>query len=371
MQKLMAAAKMDAVLLTAAADIQYFSGFQTRFWQSPTRPWFLALPAKGAPVAVIPEIGKALMQKTHITDIRCWPSPRPQDEGISLLAELLNGWSGRGGKIGIPKIGMALGAESAARMPLLDWLKLRAALSGEIADCAEMLQRQRMIKSPREIDKIRHSAKIVSAAFAELPNRTKNAASVRQICAQLQADILLNGADEVPYLAAAFGGGGYQSVITPPDDKIPATGDIIFIDIGAVFDGYFCDFNRNFVFGKAAAKTAAAHAILGRALRAGIAAARPGKTAAAVWRAMRAEIPAAGNIGRMGHGVGLQLTEPPSITENDETELRAGMVLAVEPSIQTGGGVMVREENIAIRETGEAELLTVAAGDELPVIKQK
>ena len=357
----LAAARLDAALLTSPADIEYFSGFQTRFWQSPTRPWFLVLPAAGEPVAVVPEIGRGLMEKTWLKDVRSWPSPRPQDEGVSLLVSLFREICGGGGG----RIGMALGAESAQRMPLADWLKLRAAL-GEIADCAPMLRRLRARKSPREIEKIRRAAQIVSAAFAEVP-RYAAGKSGREICARLQADVLLNGADEVPYIAAASGAGGVFSAIMPPSDAVPAAGDVLFIDIGAVFDGYFCDFNRNFIFGKAAAESAAAHAVLGRALRAGIAAARPGETAAAVWRAMRAEIPAAANIGRMGHGIGMQLTEPPSLAEGDETVLEAGMVLAVEPGMETGGGLMVREENIVVGENG-AELLTVPAADGMPEI---
>ncbi|MGI9306459.1 MAG: M24 family metallopeptidase [Gammaproteobacteria bacterium] len=357
-QRRMAAAGFGALLLSAAADIQYFSGFLTRFWQSPTRPWFLAIPARGKPVAVIPEIGARGMAKTWISDIRCWPSPRPQDEGVSLLVSVLRDMGG--------KIGMALGAESALRMPPADWLKLRAALPGEIGDCAALLQQQRMIKSPREIEKIRYSARAVSAAFAALP---QGAHGLREsaVCRRLQADILQNGADEIPYLAAASGAGGYDTVIMPPQDTTPAAGEVLMIDIGAVYDGYFCDFDRNYAVGKAANGAQKAHSALHRAMRAGIAAARPGNTAAAVWRAMRETLSEAGDVGRMGHGIGVQLTEPPSLAAHDETVLREGMVLAVEPSVKTGEGLqMVCEENIAVGE--EAELLTIPAAEELPVI---
>lgn len=366
LQRQMDAARLDAVLLTAAADIEYFSGFQTRFWQSPTRPWFLAVPANGAPVAVIPEIGREVMQQTWLADIRCWPSPRPQDEGISLLAELFAEWR-------CARLGMALGAESAQRMPVLDFLKLRAVLqkqNGDIADCAAVLQQLRMVKSPAEIAHMRQSAKIVSAAFAALPEDSAGLTE-REICARLQARILQNGADEVPYLAAASGNNGYPSVIMPPKDKIPQQGEILMIDIGAVLGGYFCDFNRNFCIGAPNAAVQKAHAALQRAVRAGIAAARPGVAAKEVWAAMRAKLPNAGNVGRMGHGIGLLLTEPPSFTAEDETILQAGMVLAVEPGMQTEGGVLVCEENIAISATGEAEILTVPAGEELPVIGVK
>ena len=48
---------IDALLLTTPPDVFYVTGFLTRFWESPTRPWFLVLPAQGKPVAVIPAIG--------------------------------------------------------------------------------------------------------------------------------------------------------------------------------------------------------------------------------------------------------------------------------------------------------------------------
>ena len=49
----MADANLSAVLLTTEADIAYFSGFRTPFWQSPTRPWFLIVPANGKPIGAI------------------------------------------------------------------------------------------------------------------------------------------------------------------------------------------------------------------------------------------------------------------------------------------------------------------------------
>lgn len=83
----MAEGSIDALLLTTEPEVRYFSGFLTQFWQSPTRPWFLVVPATGRPVAVIPEIGEPLMSQTWIDDFRTWPSPSPDDEGVSLLAD--------------------------------------------------------------------------------------------------------------------------------------------------------------------------------------------------------------------------------------------------------------------------------------------
>ena len=61
-QRLMAETGFDALLLCTEAEVRYFSGFLTPFWQSPARPWFLIVPREGKPVAVIPGIGETLMR---------------------------------------------------------------------------------------------------------------------------------------------------------------------------------------------------------------------------------------------------------------------------------------------------------------------
>jgi len=76
----------------------------------------------------------------------------------------------------------------------------------------------------------------------------------------------------------------------------------------------------------------------------------------------------AGNVGRLGHGLGMQLTEWPSHTADDDTVLAPGMVLTIEPGLGIAPGrTMVHEEDIVVREHG-AELLTRRAPPELPVI---
>ena len=67
MQAGMAAAGIAGVLLTTEAEIRYFTGFHTLFWQSPTRPWFAFIPASGKPIAIIPEIGAALMRRGSVS----------------------------------------------------------------------------------------------------------------------------------------------------------------------------------------------------------------------------------------------------------------------------------------------------------------
>ena len=88
-QSMMSCYNIDILLITSEFFMRYFTGFSTQFWQSPTRPWFLIIPLKGFPKAVIPEIGFNAMQKTWIKEIFTWPSPRPEDEGISLILNLI------------------------------------------------------------------------------------------------------------------------------------------------------------------------------------------------------------------------------------------------------------------------------------------
>jgi len=142
-------------------------------------------------------------------------------------------------------------------------------------------------------------------------------------------------------------------------------GGVLMFDAGVVWGGAFCDFDRNFSVGPPAASARAADARLIEATEAGFAAARPGATAAELFRAMDAVL-GGGSEGRLGHGLGMQLTEPPSLLPHDDTVLEAGMILTLEPGIETGPGrLMVHEENIVVTETG-AEWLSPRAGAALP-----
>ena len=140
-------------------------------------------------------------------------------------------------------------------------------------------------------------------------------------------------------------------------------------DTGSTFDGYFCDFDRNYAIGGADEAAQAAYRTLYVATDAAFTAAKPGATCANLYAAMVNVIgDDGGGIGRLGHGLGMQLTELPSHMATDQTVLVPGMVLTLEPSMTVGPGrMMVHEENIVIREDG-AHLLSRRADPELPVI---
>jgi Xaa-Pro aminopeptidase len=173
-------------------------------------------------------------------------------------------------------------------------------------------------------------------------------------------------------MPAVAGPDGYDDIIMGPTDRATRPGDLLIVDTGTTYDGYFCDFDRNFAFGEPSDAAKRAHETLWRASAAGIAAARPGATASDVWRAQAAVLEAGGSLGsnveRLGHGLGLRLTESPSNTPGDDTLLEPGMVLTIEPGMAHRPGCMiVHEENLVVREGG-AELLTRRAARELPVV---
>ena len=367
-QALMAQQDLEGLLLMTEPDVRYFSGFHTLFWQSPTRPWFLFIPASGKPVAVIPEIGAALMRQTWIEDIRSWSAPAPQDDGISLLHELLAPLAQRGARLGILK-----GHETSLRMPLGDWERLVQALPGlQLTDATGLIQGLRMVKSAAEIEKLAHICTIGSATFDQMPKQISQGMPLEEVFRAFRREALAQGADDTPYLVGGAGPGGYADVISPPSRRPLQAGDILMLDTGATWDGYFCDFDRNFAIETADDAARRAYDVLWRATEAGLAAAQPGNSCRDLFQAMQGVIAELddqnGDIGRLGHGLGMQLTEQPSHADFDSTRLQEGMVLTLEPSLGYGDGlIMVHEENIVIRADG-AELLTRRAPPELPVI---
>ena len=367
-QALMAQQGLEGLLLMTEPDVRYFSGFHTLFWQSPTRPWFLFIPASGKPIAVIPEIGAALMRQTWIEDIRSWSAPAPQDDGISLLHELLAPLARRGARLGILK-----GHETFLRMPLGDWERLVQALPGlQLTDATALVQGLRMVKSAAEIEKLAHICTIGSATFDQVPKQISQGMPLEEVFRAFRREALAQGADDTPYLVGGAGPGGYADVISPPSRRPLQAGDILMLDTGATWDGYFCDFDRNFAIETADDAARRAYDVLWRATEAGLAAAQPGNSCRDLFQAMQGVIAElddqSGDIGRLGHGLGMQLTEQPSHADFDCTRLQEGMVLTLEPSLGYGDGlIMAHEENIVIRADG-AELLTRRAPPELPVI---
>lgn len=374
-QKMMSEAGLDALFLMTEPEVRYFTGFRTLFWQSPTRPWFVIVPSFGKPIAIIPGIGEPLMRQSWLEDIRCWSSPDANDDGFSQLKHSLGEFS---------RVGVMMGRESQIRMPLSDFQRLRLDLTGtRFLDASQLIADLRFVKSEAEISIISDICRIACNAFDQAGNLFQVGQPLNEAFRAFKIELLKQGAEEVPYLVGGAGQLGYTDVISPPDSRPLRQGDVLMLDTGATLNGYFCDFDRNFCLtggggGGGGSRSNGswphdavrqAHETLWLATEAGLAAARPGVTCAEIFTAMRKVIgPEGGNVGRYGHGLGMQLTETPSIIGWDNTVMREGAVMTLEPSINVPGGhLLVHEENIVIRD-GAPQLLTRRTPREMPVI---
>ena len=367
-QEIMHRYELDGILLTTPQNIRYFTGYDSQFWESPTRPWFVIVPLSGKPIAIVPEIGASEFNKTWLDEIKTWPSPRPEDEGISLLKSNLENLKKTFGQIGLE-----LGSEIALRMPVRDFIKLKEIVNTNLVDGSDAIWDMRMIKTNEEIKKIKFICSIASDAYNALPSTLSIGNTEREAVHKLKMDILNRGADSVPFMPGISGQGGVSQIVCGPTDRILDDGDILFIDTGSTFDGYFCDFDRNYAFGKVTSDVEKVYHVLWQATEVGIKTAIPGATTNDIFNAMNKIIQDNGaignNVGRLGHGLGLQLTEPPSHRYGDETIIKENMVLTIEPAMEYAPGKMlVHEENIIIQKDG-AELITKRAPQEIPVIK--
>lgn len=369
-RRLMVREKLDGILVSGEMNLEYLSGFTTQFaWNTPTRPWYFLLPLKGKPVGVIPEIGLTNWLATSwCGEVRTWPSPRPENEGLDLLSQAVKAMPRRFGRLGVE-----LGPESRLGMPVGDLLRLQKLVRPfQFADAVPVLKALRLVKSPAEVGRIKHICGVASDAFDRLPGLVEDGDTERDLVRKFQAELCLLGAEKTPYTAIGSGKGGYDSIIQGPLPRRLRRGDIFLIDTGSRWGGYFCDFDRNVAIGKPSDQARRMHDLLWLATEAGIKAARPGNTAADVFHAQAKVLADAGielgNVGRFGHGLGKNMTEWPSNKPGDDTVLAPGMVLTIEPSAMYGNGrIMAHEENLVVTE-GKPRLLSRRAPREMPVV---
>jgi len=355
-QSLMAGAGLDALVLTTETDVRYFTGFLTRFWESPTRPWFLVVPQTGMPVAVIPSIGAALMRKTWITDIRTWSAPDLTDDGVTLLTDTIRHVVGAGARIGVPD-----GHGTHLRMPLQDYQRIQDLLpQAKFTSDQRIIETLRRIKSGAELAKIERACTIAGRAFDRVGEIAGAGVPLDRVFRDFQSLCLAEGADWVPYLAGGTGPLGYDDVISPAAPEPLQQGHVLMLDTGLVWDGYFCDFDRNYAIGPVSDEVHSAYAKLLEATQAGQEAAVIGATATDIYHAMDRVLTGGlggGDAGRLGHGLGMQLTEWPSFIATDPTEIVAGMVITLEPGItMSDGSVLVHEDDFVITEQGARQL---------------
>lgn len=198
--------------------------------------------------------------------------------------------------------------------------------------------------------------KAMQAGFAALrPGVTE-----REIASVIRSVYLENGARPQFDLVCFGENGAFPHHHT--GDTVLKAGDAVLLDIGGRLGGYPSDMTRVAHLGEPSAEFAKVHAIVNTAVEAALAAARPGAKASAVDDAARGVIAQAGYgeffLHRTGHGLGLDIHEPPYITATSDTVLEEGMVFSIEPGIYLAGRFGIRLEEVVIVRSDGPEILS-------------
>ena len=178
-------------------------------------------------------------------DIRRWSSPLPTDDGVSLLAlsviEVLENSNDK-------KLGFKQGRETHLRMPLNDYQQLCELLKNkiELVDATEIIRQQCMLKSEIEIDKIRYTAQCASDVFESPSSFAQIGMKAEEVFRAFKIACLNAGVDDVSFRVGGTDRDGYDDIILPPSSRVLTKVDVLILDSGCTYDGYFCDFDRNY-----------------------------------------------------------------------------------------------------------------------------
>ena len=223
--------------------------------------------------------------------------------------------------------------------------RLRLELTGyNFVDAGPALENARLRKSAEELSAIRKAARATRATMKSIKKLANTGITEFKLSSAIGGGIVQFGEN------AAIPHGG-------PTGRSLRRGDVILVDTGHNVEGYWSDMTRTTFFGKPTAEYKKVYKIVQDAQKAAIAAIMPGAACQSVDRAAREVIEKAGYgeyfIHRTGHGLGLDIHEPPYLVRGNRRKLRPGMVVTVEPGIYLPGKFGVRiEDDVAVTKTG-------------------
>ncbi len=207
----------------------------------------------------------------------------------------------------------------------------------------------RMCKSAEEIEALARAAAQADRAMQAAMDACRPGVSEAEVAWATEAAFRQDGAEKVSFTLIASGPNGAYPHHHSGERRLQK-GDAIIIDIGASLNGYQSDITRMVYLGEPAAEFRRAYAAVLEANQRAMAAVRPGLTTGEVDHMARNTLEAAGYgpffIHRTGHGIGLEVHEPPWIMAGDTTVLQEGMAFSIEPGVYLVGQFGVRIEDI-------------------------
>ena len=343
------ARNVEVLAVVPGANLRYLAGLDMHTSERLAVAFF---PSAGHPAMVLPALEAPRAEAQARVPLRFYP------------------WSDDEGPYGALRrcaadLGLAgrrVGVEYTA-MRVLELRGIEEAASGiRVEDATPILAELRMVKDAAELTALRAAVRIVEDGLRAAIGQIRAGMTEREL-----ADIWERG------MRAAGGGLSFGTIIASGpnsanphhsnSDRAFQPGDLITVDGGALYEGYTSDITRTFALGEPGPEARRIYDLVLAANAAGRAAARPGATGEAIDRAAR-EVIAAGGYGpqflhRTGHGLGLEVHEPPFLVAGSRAPLAAGTTFTVEPGIYVAGlgGVRI-EDDVVITEDGAESLTT-------------
>lgn len=337
----MAAAGLDAVLVGERYNYWYLSGHRTREIEKIMRPMLFLLPRSGAPAAVVYRQQGAKVQ-ANVPNARIHGyEDIPFD--IDLLVEAF-----RESGLERARVGLELGPNQRLGLAYHHLQLLLGALPGlAIEDASPILEAVRMHKSAIEVSILREAAEMSLRAWSRVVAKFSPGSTERDFATALGMALIEEGSE--------FDVAGHVTIATSRQSPTAqlSVGDTIWCDFGATLDGYQADVGRRAVIGTPTTDHLAVHERVATLFRRTVGVVKPGArasdVAAACDQAMRdAGLPGLTGRKRIGHGLGLNAGEGPSLGLEDHTVLEPGMVICIEPRFVLPSGEKVHIEDVVV-----------------------
>ena len=352
MQEEVRDAGADLLVLNPGSSLTYLTGHS---FDSHERLFLLLVPAQGSPSAIVPLLEQDNWNHAvpSVTDIHMWDDKDgPQAAARAAFAPFADAK-----RIAIEPLGMRY----------MEVAILQGLLAGAALESAEsMIQALRLAKSAEEAALMRRACEISEETLEETLAEVRVGMTEKQIAAQLCARMLGKGGEGISFGPIVLGGPKSALPHGVPDERPVGDGEFLLIDFGTSWKGYHSDITRTFVVGSEPGdRMRDVYEAVLAGNRAGCAATRAGVSAHDVHMAAAAPLqdPKYGEFfkHRTGHGLGLDIHEPPSVMEGNHEPLVAGAVITVEPGLylEGWGGVRI-EDDLWVRPDGADSLTTFA-----------
>lgn len=365
-QQGMSRAGLDAVLLTSERNVEYVTGLRTPAWLIKARPIAVLVPVQGEPVPVLPAGVAGDVQATGLFKrLRVYRGLEP--EAVTEIIAVV-----RDEGLAQARIGVEAGREQRLGLPLSEYQRMSDSLPGaHIADAAEVIWSARMVKSDLEIKRLARAGTITGEVYDTLLQAIDEKWTERRVFAEFATGCIDRGADGAGYVTMTAGPHHYALQSSRARDRLLQRGELFWIDGGCVYGSYFSDYTRCAAVGEASAAQVDLYRRIFEIFNETLSSVQAGKPAAAVHEAATR---AAAKQGvdlviptRVGHGIGLDVTEPPSLATRETADLEDGMTLAVEVGMMSDQGWFHLEDNVVVR-NGGCEYLSHRPAAELPVL---